>query len=113
MSKDFDDIYKKIDQSHKELHKQDVQISNILNDLHKNNDKILKEISDIKKQTKDISYKIDLILEILNNFTIMLAEDEDELEDNDTYDNYDDNDDPSWLKDDRDFWHNDEENDDG
>lgn len=67
MSREFDDIYKKIDQSHKELYKQDEEIT-------KDQSKILKEISDIKKQVKSISLKVDMMLEILNNFTIMLSE---------------------------------------
>lgn len=78
MSRDFDDIYKKIDQSHKELYKQETDISKEVDVINKNQDKIIKDIIDIKKQIKDINYKVDLMLEILNNFTVMLTEEEEE-----------------------------------
>ena len=61
---------------------------------------IVKEINDIKKEVKDISYKVDLMLEILNNFTIMLAEEEDNIEDYDS--------DESWVPKEDDFWEDDE-----
>jgi regulator of replication initiation timing len=93
MSKDFDDIIKKIDQSDKSLFRD-------ITNLEKDHDKILKEISDVKKQVKDISFKVDMMLEILNNFTIMLAEDEENLEDN--YDS-----DETWVPKDEDFWEDD------
>jgi len=93
MSKDFDDIIKKIEQSDKSL------IRDITN-LEKDHDKILKEISDVKKQVKDISFKVDMMLEILNNFTLMLAEDDEDLEDN--YDS-----DETWVPKDEDFWEDD------
>ena len=76
MSRDFDDIYKKIDQSHKELYKQENELSRDIANLDKNQEKILSEIKDIKKQVKGIETKVDLILEILNNFTILLAEED-------------------------------------
>lgn len=83
MSRDFDDIYKKIDQSHKELYKQDSVIAREINNIDKNQEKILSEIKDLKKEVKTIGFKVDMMLEILNNFTIMLAEEDDD--DNDTY----------------------------
>lgn len=84
MSRDFEDIYKKIDQSHRELHKQDDNIS-------KDQAKILKEINDVKREVKNIAFKVDTMLQILNNFTIMLMEDEENLDDN--YEN----DNESWV----------------
>lgn len=69
------------------------------------NKDIFTEINDIKKQVNDISYKVDLMLEILNSFTIMLAEDDEDLEEN--YD-IDDNDE-SWVPKEDDFWENDDE----
>lgn len=84
MSRDFDDIYKKIDQSHKELYKQDNMISKDLNNIDKNQEKILLEIKELKKEIKTIGFKVDMMLEILNNFTIMLAEEEGD-DDNDIY----------------------------
>jgi|694.fasta_scaffold91686_3 seryl-tRNA synthetase len=83
MSRDFDDIYKKIDQSHKELYKQDSAISRDISNIDKNQEKILSEIKDLKKEVKNIGFKVDMMLEILNNFTIMLAEEGEE--DEDTY----------------------------
>lgn len=83
MSRDFDDIYKKIDQSHKELYKQDSAISRDMSNIDKNQEKILSEIKDLKKEVKTIGFKVDMMLEILNNFTIMLAEEVED--DNDTY----------------------------
>ena len=97
MSKEFDDVIKKIEQSDKSL------IRDITN-LEKDHDKILKEINDIKKQVKDISFKVDMMLEILNNFTIMLAEDDEDLEENYDFDN---DSDESWASKEDDFWEDD------
>jgi seryl-tRNA synthetase len=100
MSRDFDDIYKKIDQSHKDLYKQDVANSKDICGLKKDQDKLLKDINEIKKEVRDISYKVDIMLEILNSFTIML--DEEELdEDYDT--------DQTWVPDEDDEWNNKED----
>ena len=93
MPKDLDDIYKRVDTSAKEL-----------NSLGKDQDKIHKEILDIKKQIKDISFKVDAMLEILNNFTIMLAEDDEDLEENYDFDN---DSDESWVPKEDDFWEDD------
>jgi len=96
MSKEFDDILKKINQSDKLFFRD-------ITNLEKDHDKIIKEISDVKKQVKDISIKVDMMLEILNNFTIMLAEDDEDLEDN-----YDlDDSDESWVPKEEDFWEDD------
>lgn len=103
MSRDFDDIRKKIDQSHKELYKQDKELSKDLISLDKNQEKILKEISDIKKEVKDIAFKVDIMLEILNSFTIMLAEDDQDLDEN--YDIEDS--DESWVPKEDNFWEDD------
>jgi len=103
MSRDFDDIYKKIDQSHKELYKQDSAISRDISNIDKNQEKILSEIKDLKKEVKNIGFKVDMMLEILNNFTIMLAEDDEDLEDN--YDLEDS--DESWVPKEDDFWEDD------
>lgn len=97
MSKDFDDIIKKIDQSDKSLVRD-------LSNLEKDHNKIMKEISDVKKQVKDISTKVDMMLEILNNFTIMLAEDDEDLEENYDFDN---DSDESWASKEDDFWEDD------
>lgn len=97
MSRDFDDIYKKIDQSHKDLYSNDKEIS-------KDQDKMRKDILEIKKEVKDIAFKVDTMLEILNSFTIMLAEDDEDLEEN-----YDiDDSDETWVPEEDEFWKNDE-----
>lgn len=93
MSRDFDDIYKKIEQSHKDLYKKDTESLRAIEDVEQNQSKILKEISDIKKEVRDIAFKVDTMLEILNNFTILLAESEEDFDDN-----YDiDDSDESWV----------------
>jgi hypothetical protein len=93
MPKDLDDIYKKVDISVKEL-----------NTLGKDQDKLYKEVLDIKKQMKDITTKVDAMLEILNNFTIMLAEDDEDLEENYDIDN---DSDESWVPKEDNFWEDD------
>lgn len=84
MSRDFDDIYKKIDQSR-----------------NGENINISKDINDIKKQIYDINNKIDMVLDILNNFTIMLSEDDEDMSEN-----YldDDNDNESWVPEQEEDW---------
>ena len=106
MPKDLDDIYKKLDQNNKSDQKDRDEIIKTINVIEKNNDKTLKEINEIKKEVKNIAFKVDTMLEILNSFTIMLAENEDYEEDED------------WLRDneeeeeeeEKEFWQN--ENDD-
>lgn len=63
---------------------------------------LIKEINDIKKEVKDISYKVDLMLEILNNFTIMLSEEEYDDTENEDYDT-----DETWVPKEDDFWEDD------
>lgn len=69
------------------------------------NQALKKEISEIKKEIKDIAFKVDTMLEILNNFTILLAEDDEDLEDNYEFDN---DTDETWVPNEDDFWKNDE-----
>lgn len=95
MSKEFDDVIKKINQSDKLFFRD-------ITNLEKDHEKILKEINDVKKQVKDISFKVDMMLEILNNFTIMLAEEDDDIEEN-----YDVDGDEHWASKEDDFWEDD------
>lgn len=84
MSRDFDNIMKKITESNKDIQDLDKDFN--------------KEISDIKKSIKNLTSKIDSIeskindiLAVLNTFTIMLAEEQEEKDDNPDwtpYDNY-------------------------
>ena len=94
MPKDLDDIYKKVIISGREL-----------NSLGKDQDKLYKEVLDIKKQIKDITFKVDAMLEMLNNFTIMLAEDDEDLEENYDIDN---DSDESWVPKEDNFWEDDD-----
>jgi seryl-tRNA synthetase len=99
MSKEFDDVIKKINQSDKLFFRD-------ITNLEKDHEKIIKEINDVKKQVKDISFKVDMMLEILNNFTIMLAEDDEDLEENYEFDN---DGDEHWASKEDDFWENEDE----
>lgn len=103
MSRDFDDIYKKIDQSYKDLYKNNDAISKDVDGLGKNQDKILKDITEIKREVRDIAHKVDIMLEILNNFTIMLAEDDEDLDENYDIDDADE----SWVP--KEEWEDDED----
>lgn len=82
MSRNIDDIYKKIDQSYRDLYKKDDSLSRDVDGLSKNQDKIIKDITEIKREVRDIAHKVEIMLEILNSFTIMLAEDDEDLEEN-------------------------------
>jgi seryl-tRNA synthetase len=103
MSRDFNDIYKNIDKAHQELYKQDNIMSQDIENIQKNQEKILSEIKDIKKEVKNITFKVDMMLEILNNFTIMLTEEED-------VNDYEFDTEDTWVpKDEEDDWSNHED----
>lgn len=103
MPKDLDDIYKKLDQNNKSYQKDNDELTRAINMIGKDNDKLAREINDIKKEIKDIAFKVDNMLEILNTFSIMLAEDDEDLDDN-----YDFDSDQTWVPDEDDFWKSDE-----
>ncbi len=67
------------------------------------NEEIKKDISNLKEEVANISAKVDQVLQMLSDFTIMLMEDP-EKEEEEEYD-YED----SWLPKEDDFWENDEE----
>jgi hypothetical protein len=70
-----------------------------------NKNEILEEISQIKKEVNSISTKVDIMLEILNTFALMIEEEEEEEEGEELEESYDS--DESWLPDeDDDFWKN-------
>lgn len=101
MSRDFDNIIKKIDQSHADMYnQQDNKIFKDINNIDKNQEKTLNEIKDLKKEIKNISFKVDMVLEILNNFTIMLSE---ESEDEDA---------ESWIPEQEEDWNSYEDDED-
>jgi len=106
MPKDFDDLYKKLDQNNKSNQKDSDDVIKAINVIGKDNDKIIKEINDIKREVKDIAFKVDTMLEILNSFTIMLAEDDEDLEENYEFDN---DTEETWVPKEDDFWENDDE----
>jgi seryl-tRNA synthetase len=88
MSKDFDDILKQINKSNKDLHSID-------NNLSKDLTSIKTDISLLKRELKGLNNKIDLILDILNNLSIMVLDEEDE--DGNLYDT-----DQTWVPEDED-----------
>jgi hypothetical protein len=106
MPKDFDDFYKKLDQNNKSNQKDSDNVIKAINVIGKDNDKIIKEINDIKREVKDIAFKVDTMLEILNSFTIMLAEDDEDLEENYEFDN---DTEETWVPKEDDFWEDDDE----
>jgi hypothetical protein len=106
MPKDFDDLYKKLDQNNKSNQKDSDNVIKAINVIGKDNDKIIKEINDIKREVKDIAFKVDTMLEILNSFTIMLAEDDEDLEENYEFDN---DTEETWVPKEDDFWEDDDE----
>lgn len=97
MSRDFDDILKEINKNNRELHSIDSSLSKDISGLQK-------DITLIKKEIKSINNKIDLVLEILNNFTIMLLDEEGE----DTNDLGDYDPDQTWVPE-EDDWSNHED----
>jgi hypothetical protein len=68
------------------------------------NAEIKEEISNLKEEVANISAKVDQVLQMLSDFTIMLMEDPEEEEEEEEY-GYED----SWLPKEDDFWENDEE----
>jgi hypothetical protein len=68
------------------------------------NNEIKEEIHNLKEEISSISTKVDQILQMLSDFTIMLMEDPEEEEEEEEY-GYED----SWLPKEDDFWENDEE----
>ena len=68
------------------------------------NNEIKEEIHSLKEEVTNISVKVDQILQMLSDFTIMLMEDPEEEEEEEEY-GYED----SWLPKEDDFWENDEE----
>lgn len=70
------------------------------------NAEIKEEIHNLREEVTNISAKVDQVLQMLSDFTIMLMEDpeEEEEEEEEEY-GYED----SWLPKEDDFWENDEE----
>jgi hypothetical protein len=98
MSKDAEDLIKNINKILKEFKNDEVDLFRQMFVLNKDALLIKKDTDFIKKELKGLSNKVDLILEILNNLTIMVL-DEHEIDDEDDEDNeyniYDSDD--SWV----------------
>lgn len=71
MSKDFDNIMKEILKQNKELH-------NVDNHLSKDIAELKRSLKNIENKTKSIDEKLTQIINIINNLTIFIGEDEDE-----------------------------------
>ena len=71
------------------------------------NNEIKEEIHSLKEEITNISAKVDQILQMLSDFTIMLMEDPEEEEEEEEEEEYGYED--SWLPKEDDFWENDEE----
>lgn len=69
------------------------------------NEEIKEEIHNLREEVTNISAKVDQVLQMLSDFTIMLMEDPEEEEEEEEEYGYED----SWLPKEDDFWENDEE----
>lgn len=78
MSRDIDRIISDVIKSQENLDQNDHRIFKDINNISK-------DISLLKKELQGINNKIDLILEIMNNLTIMVLDEEEEEKEN--YDN--------------------------
>jgi seryl-tRNA synthetase len=86
MSREIDSIIKDINKNHKELCQTD-------NKLSKELFSIKKDLENLKKETVVIHKKIDTILEILSNLHVMILDEEDlDDEENSEWSPYSDND---------------------
>lgn len=104
MSKDFDNIIREINKTNKELYEVDAQLKKDFRTIEKDVVSIKKDIASIKIQTQEISNKIDILLEIMQNLSIMVLDDE---EDTDDYGDFDS--DQTWVPDEDDDWSNNED----
>ena len=104
MPKDLDYISKQIDKISKEYTGNTKALTREIIELYKHNLKLAKEVIAIKSNIKSIEEKIDAALDVLNSFTIMLAEDDEDLEDN-----YELDSDQTWVPNEENFWQNDED----
>lgn len=94
MSRDYSRIAKEINDSHKELYARE---SGLENDVSS----IKKEITLLKNNVQEINAKVDELIEILGNLTIMFI-DEEELSDEEDSDIYDS--DNTWVPNEEDDW---------
>ena len=107
MPKDIDDLNKQLDKMSKDMNNNDKLIEKDLVAIYKQNTELSKEISNLKKEVASMAFKIDTMLEILNNFTIMLAEDDEDLDENYDIDDADE----SWVPKEEEFWEDEDDTD--
>lgn len=105
MSRDFDHIIKEISKNNKDIHQIDNKISKDIQSIDRDVSSIKKEIALVRSEVDNISNKIDLILEILNNFTLMVMEEEENSDESESFLNEYDSEgdwvpDPDWSDDD-------------
>lgn len=98
MSREFDNVLKEINKNHKELYQADSKVSREINSVQK-------DLDALKRDIKSLNNKVDLLLDILNNLTIMVL-DEEEISELDDQDEFDSNE--GWLPE-NDDWDNYEE----
>jgi hypothetical protein len=67
-----------------------------------NFDELVSDIASIKKDIKDIAVKVDILLEIMDSFTAMLSESDDDDNETEDYDL-----DESWVPKEDEFWEDD------
>ncbi len=85
MSRDFDNIAKEIVEVNKELQNLDCNPFKDVRDIKTILTTAVNKIDMMDKRIRLIEEKIDHMFEILNNFTIMLAEEDDDELDEDLY----------------------------
>ena len=107
MSRDFDPILKEISKSHKELYQSS-------HSLEKDVSAIKKDIDILKKTAKEIDSKIDELIEIMGNLTIMFLENEEDLMDEEEDDEEDSmyDSDQTWVPEENENWKNTDEEED-
>jgi hypothetical protein len=94
MSKDYNNIIKEVMKAHDNLSSNSNSNNNNDDRLIREYISIQKEFTAIKHDIHSINNKIDYLIEIMNNLTIMVLEDED-LDDEDDGENYDS--DQTWV----------------
>jgi seryl-tRNA synthetase len=83
MSRDFDNIMKEITKNGKEIHNMDSHISKDINELKRT-------IKSIENRVKLMDDKLNQLINIMNNITIFIGDDEDvDMEDYDSAENED------------------------
>jgi hypothetical protein len=107
MSKEFDRIIQEINKSNKDLYEADAKIKKELNSVEKDITGIKKDIGILRIQVQEISNKVDILLDIMQNLSIMVLEDEDQESFDNEYNDFDS--DQTWVPEDDDWSNNEDE----